>query len=140
MGVTVSCPNCNIHFVVPLPPSETSVTSRTELLQTKQRNPLLLPIIALATLFVVTVVAGAFYLSRRSSEPSAGSASMPGGSTERMPTTSAQSSRPSISEDTKSRVLNFIEKPSKLAAMTDQGVAFTPFSDQLAEVRVPGKL
>lgn len=43
--------------------------------------------------------------------------------------------KPTISEDTKSRVLNFIEKASKLAAMTDQGVAFTPFSDQLAEVK-----
>jgi len=43
--------------------------------------------------------------------------------------------KPTISDDTKSRVLNFIEKASKLAAMTDQGVAFTPFSDQLAEVK-----
>ena len=53
---------------------------------------------------------------------------------------SAQPSAPTppkstISDDTKSRVLNFIEKASKLAAMTDQGVAFTPFSDQLAEVK-----
>lgn len=43
--------------------------------------------------------------------------------------------RPIMSEGTKSRVLGFIEKASKLEAMTDQGLNYKSFCEQLAEVK-----
>jgi hypothetical protein len=43
--------------------------------------------------------------------------------------------KPTISEDTKTRVLSLTEKGAKLRTMTEQGIAFTPFKDQLAEVK-----
>jgi hypothetical protein len=134
VGVTISCPSCNHDFAVPSPQREAPVTSRANSPTTTQRNPLFIPLIALAALFVITVAGGGFYFGRRSA-PQAASVAAPALTPEPIPATPPTPPKPTISEDTKSRVLNFIEKASKLAAMTDQGVAFTPFSDQLAEVK-----
>jgi len=140
VGTTVSCPSCNTDFVVPAPQRKAPATSRAELPVTTQRNPLLIPLIALTTLFVVTVAGGAFYFGRRSAphttpQPAAATPESVQATAQPVPATPAHPPKPTVSEDTKARVLNFIEKATKLTAMTEQGVAFTPFTDQLAEVK-----
>ena len=138
-GKTVRCPKCNTDFVVPSPQRNRPVSLRAIIPTKVQRSPLLNPRIVSIAFFVVTVAGGAFYIVRRGASPATippVAATTPGSTV--VPSESVvkgSTPPPKLTEDTKSRVLNFIEKGSKLTALTDQGVSFISFSDQLAEVK-----
>jgi hypothetical protein len=112
------------------------------------RNPFLIPFIILAVLFIIAVGGGAFYIGRRGVTPQVTLSSptpIPAISEATptpeiseatpMPVVPTPQPTPAISEDTKSRVLDFIEKAAKIDNMTAQGVTYTQFTDQLAEVK-----
>jgi hypothetical protein len=124
---------------VPANQREAPGKQRAEFQSTTPRNPLLVPFAILAALFILAIAGGAFYIGRRGVLPQATlSSPAPTPSiteTTPIPVTATPQSPPAISEETKARVLDFIEKAAKLDNMADQGVEFAPFSDQLAEVK-----
>ena len=115
--------------------SSRSSSQRKQAYRKPKRNSLFLPIIGVSVLLVIAT--GFFFIQQGDYHAFKGKslAVVTAVASARPAPIIPAPPKPRISDDTRSRVLNFVEKGSKLSTMTQQGVAFTPFSDQLTDVK-----
>lgn len=149
VGKSFNCPKCNTAFTVPAPsPVTVSVTvpvaSRVTASAVQggktsrpRQNPSTVPVIYGTALAIIAIGAGIYFFAHNSK--SVVDANEKPSPTHEMPkaalTPSAPPPKPVISEETKSRIANFLDKAGKLRVMTEQGLQLKDLTVQLSDVR-----